>query len=58
MIKHHLTIAWRNFLKNKLYSLINLLGLTAGMAVAILVGLWRLDDLSWDSCHEHYDRLA
>ena len=58
MIKHHLTIAWRNFLKNKLYSLINLLGLTAGMAVAILIGLWIWDELSWDRCHEHYNRMA
>jgi len=58
MIKHHLTIAWRNFLKNKLYSLINLLGLTAGMAVAILIGLWIWDELSWDRGHEHYNRLA
>jgi ABC-type antimicrobial peptide transport system permease subunit len=58
MIKHYLTIAWRNFLKNKLYSLINLLGLTAGMAVAILIGLWIWDELSWDKCHDHYNRLA
>jgi ABC-type antimicrobial peptide transport system permease subunit len=58
MIKHHLTLAWRNFLKNKLYSLINLLGLTAGMAVAILIGLWIWDELSWDKFHGHYNRLA
>ncbi|HEY8971026.1 MAG TPA: ABC transporter permease, partial [Puia sp.] len=51
MFRYHLR-------KNKLYSLINLLGLTAGMAVAILIGLWVSDELSWDKCHEHYKRLA
>ena len=51
MFRYHLR-------KNKLYSLINLLGLTAGMAVAILIGLWVSDELSWDKCHEHYNRLA
>ncbi|MBN8855149.1 MAG: hypothetical protein BGO55_24920 [Sphingobacteriales bacterium 50-39] len=51
MFKHHLR-------KNKLYSLINLLGLTAGMTVAILIGLWVSDELSWDECHDHYKRLA
>ena len=51
MLKYHLR-------KNKLYSLINLLGLTAGMTVAILIGLWVCDELSWDKCHDHYKRLA
>jgi putative ABC transport system permease protein len=58
MLQHYLTTAWRNLRKNKLYSLINLTGLTAGMAVAVLIGLWVWDELSWDKYHAHYDRLA
>src|SRR3981081_2318574 len=58
MFNHHLVTAWRNFRKNKLYALINLLGLTAGMAVAILIGLWIWDELSWGRRHDHYNRRA
>ena len=58
MFKHHLTTAWRNFRKNKLYTGINLLGLTAGMVVAILIGLWIWDELTWDQYHARYDHLA
>jgi len=58
MLKHHLTTAWRNLRKNKLYALINLSGLTAGVTVAFLIGLWVWDELSWDKCHGNYNRLA
>jgi hypothetical protein len=42
MIKNYLKIAWRNLSKSKAYSAINILGLSIGMAVAILIGLWDL----------------
>jgi ABC-type antimicrobial peptide transport system permease subunit len=58
MLKHHLTTAWRNLRKNKLYALINLSGLTAGVTVAVLIGLWVWDELSWDKRHANYNRLA
>jgi len=58
MLKHHLTTAWRNLRKNKLYALINLSGLTAGVTVAVLIGLWVWDELSWDQYHDNYKRLA
>ena len=40
MFKNYLKIAWRNLLKNKTYSFINIAGLAAGMAVAMIIGLW------------------
>jgi len=40
MIKNYLKIAWRNLLNNKVYSLLNILGLATGMAVALIIGLW------------------
>ncbi|MDO6434922.1 ABC transporter permease [Flavitalea sp. BT771] len=58
MLKHHLTTAWRNLRKHKLYALINLSGLTAGVTVAVLIGLWIWDELSWDRVHGNYNRLA
>jgi high-affinity Fe2+/Pb2+ permease len=39
MLKNYFTIAWRNLLKNKLYSLVNITGLATGMAVAMIIGL-------------------
>lgn len=58
MIRNYLKIAWRNLLKNKVYSFINIGGLAVGMAVATLIALWILDELSYDRYHQHYDRLA
>lgn len=55
---HHFLIAYRTLLKNKGYSLINLSGLAVGMAVAILIGLWMYDELSYDRYHETYRRVA
>ncbi|SDL61371.1 ABC transporter permease [Siphonobacter aquaeclarae] len=58
MIRNYFKIAYRNLLKNKAYSLINISGLAVGMAVAILIGLWIYDELSYDRYHESYDRVA
>ena len=43
MFKSYLKIAWRNLIKGKMYSVINVLGLAAGMAVAMLIGFWIWD---------------
>jgi len=58
MIKNHFKIAWRYLIKNRMYSLINISGLTVGMAVAILIGLWIYDELSFNTFHQNYDRIA
>jgi ABC-type antimicrobial peptide transport system permease subunit len=58
MIKSYFKIAWRNLLKNKVYSLINIGGLAVGMTVAILIALWVYDELTFDQYHENYDRIA
>ena len=48
MIKNYFKTAWRNLLKNKFYSAINITGLTVGLAVGILILLWVQDELSFD----------
>lgn len=58
MWKNYLTISWRNIARNRGYSLINIGGLTVGMAVAIFLGLWVYDELSFDRYHPYYDRTA
>jgi ABC-type antimicrobial peptide transport system permease subunit len=58
MFKNYLKIAFRNLLKHKGYSIINITGLSAGMAIAMLIGLWIWDELTFDRYNKHYDRIA
>jgi putative ABC transport system permease protein len=58
MFKNYLKIAWRNLVKNRASSFINIGGLSVGMAVAMLIGLWIWDELSFDKYHCNYDRIA
>jgi ABC-type antimicrobial peptide transport system permease subunit len=58
MIKNYFKIAWRNLFKNKVSSFINIGGLTVGIAVALLIGLWIYDELSFNKYHQNYKRIA
>ncbi|RYF49749.1 MAG: ABC transporter permease, partial [Cytophagaceae bacterium] len=58
MLRNYLKIALRNLVKNKAYSAINIGGLAMGMTVAMLIGLWMYDELSFDKQFTHYDRLT
>ena len=58
MIRNYFKIAFRNLLKHKGYSFINIFGLATGMTVAILIGLWMYDELSYNKYHKNYDRIA
>jgi len=58
MIRNYLKIAWRNLIKNKISSLINIGGLAVGMAVVMLIGLWIWDELSFDRNHKNHNRIA
>jgi ABC-type antimicrobial peptide transport system permease subunit len=58
MFKNYFKIAWRNLLKNKLHSFINITGLATGMAVALLAGLWIWDEVSFDTYFRNHSRLA
>lgn len=58
MFKNYFTIAFRNLIKGRMYSVINILGLSTGMAIALLIGLWIWDELSFNKYHSNYNRLA
>ena len=58
MIKNYLKIAWRNLAKNKVISFINIGGLSVGMAVAMLIGLWIWDELSFNKNNKNYESIA
>ena len=57
MIKHYLTIALRNVLKYKSYTIINIVGLALGVACCVLVFLFVRHELSYDNFHEHGKNL-
>jgi len=58
MLKNYFKIAWRNLLKNKIYSSINVLGLACGMAVAMLIGFWMYDELTYNHYHANHKNIA
>lgn len=58
LFNHYLKISWRNLLKDKGYSLINISGLGIGMAVALLIGLWIQHETSFDAFHENIDQVG
>ncbi len=57
MFRNYLKIAWRNTLHNKVYSVLNITGLAAGMAVALLIGLWVTNQYSYDRFLPGYRQL-
>ena len=57
MIKNYFKIAWRNLVKNKTFTVINIIGLATGLACFILIALYVADELSYDRHHEKADRI-
>ena len=48
----------RNLVRNKAYSAVNILGLSAGMGVALLIGLWIWDEVSYNKNFDNYNRIV
>ncbi|HXB44198.1 MAG TPA: ABC transporter permease [Puia sp.] len=57
MLKNYFKIAFRNLLRHKLFSGLNIFGLATGMACSILIFLWVQDELSFDSFNPGADRI-
>jgi len=58
MFRNYVKIAWRNLLKSKVYSAINVLGLATGMTVAVLIGLWVWNEVTFDKSFANHKQLA
>ncbi|GAB4019733.1 ABC transporter permease [Spirosoma migulaei] len=48
MLRNYVIVAWRNLVRHKAFSFINITGLALGMACNLLIGLWMHDELSYD----------
>lgn len=57
MIANMFTIAWRNAIRHKQFSLLNILGLSIGITTTLLITLYVMGELSYDNFHEKGDRI-
>jgi ABC-type antimicrobial peptide transport system permease subunit len=57
MLRHNLILIYRNFKRFKSTFFINLIGLSTGLAAALLIYLWVHDERSMDKFHQHDSRL-
>ena len=57
MIKNYFKVAWRNLVKNKVFSLINIFGLTIGITVCMMIFLFVMNEFSVDRFHKNNDRI-
>ena len=57
MIKNYLKVAWRNLIRNKAFSAINILGLSLGLTCSMLIILWIQDERSVDAFHKNGKQL-
>jgi len=58
MFRNYLKTAFRNLAKNKLYSGINIIGLTTALTACLLIGVFILHELSYDKFNANADRIA
>ena len=58
MIKNYFKIAWRNIRKNKLFSFINILGLSLGIATCFIIMLYVQNELSYDRFNKNANNIA
>ena len=57
MIKNYLKIAWRNLMKNKIFSFINIFGLSVGLTCCMLISLYLHNEMNYDRYHANINHL-
>src|SRR6218665_1000963 len=57
MFSNYIKIAWRNLMKHKLFSFINVMGLSIGISVCFIIMVFVQDELSYDRFNEKADRM-
>ena len=57
MFKNYLISLYRNIIRNRFYSILNIVGLSVGIAAAIFILLFVQDELSYDKYHSKYERI-
>ena len=57
MVRNYLKIAFRNLIRSRVYSFINITGLAAGLTGCILISLFIVNELNYDRHNENYNRI-
>ena len=57
MLKNFFLIAYRNLVKNKVNTILNVTGLAIGVAVCLIIGVWLQRELSFDNFHPDGNRI-
>ncbi|HCN82971.1 MAG TPA: antibiotic ABC transporter permease, partial [Sphingobacteriaceae bacterium] len=57
MLKNYFKVAWRNLMKSKVFTVINVLGLTFGVMVCIMIFLYVQDEVSYDRFHKNVNQI-
>jgi len=57
MFKNYIKIAWRNIRKHKLYSVINVIGLSVGVACTLIISLFVIQEMGYDSFHKNSENI-
>ncbi|TSE08703.1 ABC transporter permease [Aquimarina algiphila] len=57
MIKNYIKIAWRNAIRQKQFTILNILGLSIGIATCFIIGLYVHSEMTYDTFHEKADRI-
>jgi ABC-type antimicrobial peptide transport system permease subunit len=58
MLKNYFRVAWRHLARNKGYTFLNIAGLATGMSIALLIGFWITDELTFNHYHKNHSRIA
>jgi putative ABC transport system permease protein len=57
MIKNYFKVAWRNLVKNKVFSFINIFGLSVGLTSCMLITVYIYNEVSYDKYHKNINQL-
>jgi putative ABC transport system permease protein len=57
MFRNYLKVAWRNLMKSKIFSFINIIGLSVGLTCCMLIAIYLYNEISFDKYHTNIDRL-
>ncbi|MFT4203122.1 MAG: ABC transporter permease [Chitinophagaceae bacterium] len=58
MFRNYLKTAWRNIIRNRTSSIINIVGLGLGMLIALMIGIWVYGELSYDKYFKNYGSIV
>ncbi len=57
MFRNYFKTAWRNLAKNKVFTLLNITGISISVVVCLIIGIWLTRELSFDNFHSNCSQI-